>query len=63
LGAAAALVEDFAAGSAAVFAGSAAAQEHQIEVMLAALKSAGIGCQKLEELEKFDPARLNKLVE
>jgi serine O-acetyltransferase len=41
----------------------AAAQEHQIEVMLAALKSAGIGCEKLEELEKFDPARLNKLVE
>lgn len=41
----------------------AAAQEHQIEVMLAALKSAGIGCQKLQELEKFDPERLNKLVE
>lgn len=41
----------------------AAAQEHQIEVMLAALKSAGIGCQKLQELEKFDAAQLNKLVE
>lgn len=41
----------------------AAAQEHQIEVILAAIKSAGIGCEKLEELDKFDAARLNKLVE
>jgi len=41
----------------------AAAQEHQIEVILAAIKSAGIGCEKLQELEKFDAAQLNKLVE
>ena len=41
----------------------AAAQEHQIEVILAAIKSAGIGCEKLKELEKFDAAQLNKLVE
>jgi len=41
----------------------AAAQEHQIEVILAAIKSAGIGCEKLAELEKFDAAQLNKLVE
>jgi serine O-acetyltransferase len=39
------------------------AQEHQIEAMLAALKNAGIGCQRLEELEKFDPEKLNKLVD
>ena len=41
----------------------AAAQEHQIEVMLAALRGAGIGCQKLQELDKFDADKLNKLVE
>ena len=40
-----------------------AAQEHQLEVILAALRSAGIGCQKLEELDKFDADGLNKLVE
>ncbi|MFL9925826.1 serine O-acetyltransferase [Herbaspirillum lusitanum] len=39
------------------------AQEHQIEAMLAALRNAGIGCQRLEELEKFDPEKLNKLVD
>ena len=41
----------------------ASAQEHQIEVILAALRSAGIGCEKLQELDKFDPEGLNKLVE
>lgn len=41
----------------------AAAQEHQIEVILAAIRSAGIGCEKLQELEKFDAAQLNRLVE
>ncbi len=41
----------------------AAAQEHQIEVILTALRSAGIGCQSLQELDKFDADRLNKLVE
>lgn len=41
----------------------AAAQEHQIEVILAALRGAGIGCQKLEELDKFDAVGLNRLVE
>lgn len=41
----------------------AAAQEHQIEVILTAIRSAGIGCEKLQELEKFDAAQLNRLVE
>lgn len=41
----------------------AAAQEHQMEVILAALKSAGIGCQRLTEQDKFNPEQLNKLVE
>lgn len=41
----------------------AAAQEHQIEVILAALHRAGIGCQALQDLDKFDAAGLNKLVE
>jgi serine O-acetyltransferase len=30
---------------------------------VAALRAAGIGCETLPELEKFDPAQLNKLVE
>jgi serine O-acetyltransferase len=41
----------------------AAAQEHQIEVIVAALRGAGIGCQQLQELDKFDADKLNKLVE
>ncbi|MFZ1180866.1 MAG: serine O-acetyltransferase [Herbaspirillum sp.] len=41
----------------------AAAQEHQTEAILAAIRSAGIGCEKLQELEKFDAAQLNRLVE
>ena len=40
-----------------------AAQEQQIEVMLAALKGAGIGCQRFEELSRFDADQLNKLVD
>lgn len=42
---------------------NAATQEHQIMNIIAALKSAGIGCELLPELEKFDPKELNKLVE
>lgn len=40
-----------------------AAQEHQIEALLAALKNAGIGCQRLEELREFDAAGMNRLVD
>jgi len=42
---------------------NAAAQEHQISRIVALLKSAGIACDSLPELEKFDPDQLNKLVE
>jgi serine O-acetyltransferase len=42
---------------------NAANQEHQIAKIIEALKSAGIGCEVLPELEKFNPAQLNKLVE
>jgi serine O-acetyltransferase len=42
---------------------NAATQEHQIEMIITALKNAGIGCEILPELEKFDPDQLNKLVE
>jgi serine O-acetyltransferase len=42
---------------------NAAAQEHQIAKIISALKIAGIGCEILPELEKFDPQQLNKLVE
>jgi serine O-acetyltransferase len=42
---------------------NAATQEHQIVKIIEALKNAGIGCEILPELEKFDPAQLNKLVE
>jgi serine O-acetyltransferase len=42
---------------------NAAAQEHQIVKIITALKSAGIICETLPELEKFDPQQLNKLVE
>ncbi|MFC5474785.1 serine O-acetyltransferase [Paraherbaspirillum soli] len=42
---------------------NAAAQEHQIARILAVLKAAGMVCEKLPELEKFDPEQLNKLVE
>jgi serine O-acetyltransferase len=42
---------------------NAATQEHQILKIIAALKAAGIGCETLPGLEKFDPDQLNKLVE
>ncbi|MDP9107750.1 MAG: serine O-acetyltransferase [Pseudomonadota bacterium] len=42
---------------------NAAAQEHQIAKILAALKCADIGCEQLPELEKFDPESLNRMVE
>ncbi|RJG05902.1 serine O-acetyltransferase [Noviherbaspirillum cavernae] len=41
----------------------AAAQEGQIHKIIAAMKSAGVACEVLPELEKFDPEQLNKLVE
>ncbi len=42
---------------------NAATQEHQIGKILAALKCAGISCETLPELDKFDPESLNRLVE
>ncbi|MGZ9712950.1 serine O-acetyltransferase [Glaciimonas sp. GNP009] len=42
---------------------NAAAQEHQIARIVALLKSAGIACDSLPPLDKFDPDQLNKLVE
>ncbi|MDB5823143.1 MAG: cysE2 [Herminiimonas sp.] len=42
---------------------NAATQEHQIERILQALKAAGIGCEVLPQLEKFDPDHLNRMVE
>jgi serine O-acetyltransferase len=42
---------------------NAAAQETQLLRIMAALKAAGIACDKLPDLEDFDPARLNRLVE
>jgi serine O-acetyltransferase len=42
---------------------NAAAQEHQIDRIVALLKKSGIACESLPELEKFDPDQLNKLVE
>ena len=42
---------------------NAASQEHQIGKIIAALKAAGIGCEVLPETDKFDPEKLNKLVE
>ena len=42
---------------------NAATQEHQIAKILAALKCAGIGCETLTQLEKFDPESLNRMVE
>jgi serine O-acetyltransferase len=42
---------------------NAAAQESQMHRIIAAMKSAGIACDVLPELEKFDPEQLNKLVE
>lgn len=42
---------------------NAAAQEHQIDKMMAALKAAGIACECVPESDKFHPDQLNKLVE
>lgn len=42
---------------------NAAAQEEQISKIVAALKAAGITCETLPELDKFDPAGLSRLVE
>jgi serine O-acetyltransferase len=42
---------------------NAATQEHQMLMILRALNAAGIQCDTLPELQKFDPQQLNKLVE
>lgn len=42
---------------------NAATQELQMLKIINALKAAGIGCETLPELEKFNPDQLNKLVE
>ncbi|KAF3998879.1 serine O-acetyltransferase [Glaciimonas immobilis] len=42
---------------------NAAAQELQIARIVALLKAAGIACDSLPPLDKFDPDELNKLVE
>jgi serine O-acetyltransferase len=41
----------------------AAAQEHQIERILAAMKAAGVACEVLHEADGFNPEQLNKMVE
>jgi serine O-acetyltransferase len=38
-------------------------QERQMQNVLAALKSAGVGCEVLPQHDKFDAEQLNKLVE
>jgi serine O-acetyltransferase len=42
---------------------NAAAQEAQLQRILSALQAAGIACDKLPELDRFDPDQLNRLVE
>jgi serine O-acetyltransferase len=42
---------------------NAATQEHQLLKIIHALNAAGIQCETLSELQKFDPQQLNKLVE
>jgi serine O-acetyltransferase len=42
---------------------NAASQELQLQKLLAALKAAGIDVESVPELDKFNPERLNKLVE
>lgn len=42
---------------------NAASQEHQIVKIVQALKAAGIICETVPELDKFDSDQLNKLVE
>lgn len=41
----------------------AAAQEQQINTIIAILKNAGLHCESLPDVGKFDPELLNKLVE
>jgi serine O-acetyltransferase len=41
----------------------AAAQEQQINTIINILKNAGLRCESLPEMDKFDPEQLNKLVE
>jgi serine O-acetyltransferase len=41
----------------------AAVQESQIQKIIAAMQAAGVPCEVLPEIEKFDPKQLNKLVE
>jgi len=41
----------------------ATAQEHQIDTIISILKKAGLSCDTLPEMDKFDPEQLNKLVE
>lgn len=42
---------------------NASSQELQLVKILEALKSAGIACETVTELDKFNPDKLNKLVE
>lgn len=42
---------------------NAASQEHQLVKIVEALKAAGIPCETLPELDKFNASKLNKLVE
>lgn len=42
---------------------NAASQEMQLVKIVEALKAAGIACETVPELDKFNPARLNKLME
>lgn len=42
---------------------NAASQEHQLVKIVQALKAAGIACETVPELDKFNPDRLNKLME
>mgnify|MGYP006275302075 CR=1 FL=1 len=42
---------------------NAASQELQLVKIVAALKAAGIACEVVPELDKFNPDKLNKLVE
>lgn len=42
---------------------NAAAQAHQLALIIAALKAAGIACDSVPEQDKFNASKLNKLVE
>ena len=42
---------------------NAATQEHQLVKIIAAMKAAGIACETVPELDKFNASGLNKLVE